>query len=379
MAEIDKKLDVAATIKTAGASTVSDVVNRTTLAAGAISLDTAIGDNFYGINHRQTPGAVPINKDSHGLTFFTRPEFNLSTVNIRAIRQLIPLLTSDEASVQRVIRCLLDPRLQREGTPCQFVDANLPFISVLTNNLLSMSGWPDVEVDTFTSSPGIYKEAWFIVDSLAQNLSTYDITATFRNIDGDPITLLFFIWAHYSSLVYQGLMIPYPEKIIRNEIDYLTRIYRLVLDKNKRYVQKIGATGISAPMNSPMGASFNFDASTPLNQSNNQISINFRCAGALYQDDILVWAFNQTVAKYNSYMADKNFSTKRVSQATATLPAVYQTTHTTYKQIPYEALDLFNNRGYPRIEPETYELQWWVPPDLYKERYGIYLEQAGKS
>ena len=377
MAEYDKKLNVAAVIKTAGAADVPDTVNRTMQASGAFSGDTAIGDNFFGINHRQTPGAVPINKDSHGLTFFTRPEFNLSENNVRTMRQLMPLMTTNEASIQRVIRCLLDPRLQREGTPCPLVDANMAFIPVLTNNLLSISGWPDVEVDLFTSAPGVYKEAWFMVDSTAQNLSTYDITANFRNIEGDPITLMFFIWAHYASLVFQGLMIPYPENLLANRIDYQTRIYRLVLDKDKRFVQKIGATGIAVPLSSPIGASFNFDASKPFNQTNDQLSVTFRCAGALYLDDFLIEAFNRTVAKYNTAMDSKNFRTVPAPRGVS-LRDEYITTHSTYKQIPYEALDLFNNRGYPRISPDNYELQWWVTPQDYKERYAIYLEQKGK-
>lgn len=371
-----KDFDPSSTVKTYGGGTVSESVSKVSLTSTAISIDTAIGDNFYGINHRQEAGAVPINKDGHGLTFITRPAFNLSAPNIRGSAMLHPLLNTNPNSIQRIIRAYLDPRLAREGVPCGLVDPNMAFIPVLTNNLLGISGWPDVENDTFTSQPGVYKEAWFMVDTLAQNLSTYDITMNFRNIEGDPITYLFFIWAHYASLVYTGELVPYPEYIVENEIDYLTRIYRLVLDKDKRFVQKIGATGIAVPLSSPIGASFNHDAASPLNKSNDQLSITFRCAGALYMDTRLIWAFNTTVAYFNSDMDSKKFSAKRKN------PDKYfnewEFTHSSYKQVPLEALGVFNNRGYPRIMPENNELTWWVPADLYKERYAIYLNQSGK-
>ena len=53
---------------------VDDVYSKTSIG----SIDSAISKSFYGINHRQTPSAIQINKDYYGLTFFTRPELNLT-------------------------------------------------------------------------------------------------------------------------------------------------------------------------------------------------------------------------------------------------------------------------------------------------------------
>jgi hypothetical protein len=376
MAENDKKFDVATVLKANGASDTEDGVNRISQAGGGFALDTAIGDNFFGINHRQTPNAVPINKDGHGLTFFTKPRMNMQADNLRMNRLMLPLLSNNETSLQRVIRCTLDPDLMKDGLACPFVDSDMAFIPVLTNNLLSISGFPDVEVDTFTSVQGAYKESWFMVDSVAQNLSTYDITANFRNIDGDPITALSFFWAHYASFVYQGLLVPKPDMIIENEIDYLTRIYRLVLDKNKRFVQKIGACGAAVPLNSPIGAAMAYDSTTPFNHSNDQLSLTFRCVGAIYQDTYLFYTFNKTVAMFNPEMVGSNFSAKLKKQSTTPgIPPEYEYRHPRYTMVPMEALDLFNNKGYPRIAPETGELQWWVPNELYQQRVTIYNQQ----
>lgn len=310
-------------------------------------LSTAIGDSFYGINHRQTPNAIQINKDYFGYTFFTRPLCNMTTDNIRMVRQLAPLLTKEPASVQRIVRCLLDPNLANTGINSPFVDNQQAFIPILTNHLMSMSGWPDVNIPSFTSPEGMYKEVYGHVDGNADNYGTYDITANFRNIPGNPITLLFFIWGLYSTYVTQGLLVPYPEFIVQNEIDYNTAIYRLVMDSSKTYVKGIAKAGAADIRSIPMGAKFNFESDRPMNQAmSDQISIPLRIFGAEYDNDILIFEFNEVVRMFNSTMADG----KREQF---------------YKEVPAQALELFNSSGYPRINPTTYKLEWWVSKEDY--------------
>lgn len=320
--------------------------------AGAVS--TALGDTFYGINHRQTPTPIQINKDYFGLTFFTKPRLNLTTDNVRALRQLSPLLNQNPDSLQRIIRCTLDPQLQRgrdggKDLSCSFVDQNQAFIPVLTNHLLSMNGWPDVVAPTHTTQEGVYKEASSWVDGTTKNYTTYDITANFRNIPGDPITSLFLVWSHYMSAVFEGEMVPYPESILENEIDYNTRIYRLVLDSTKSRVQKIGACGAAFPWSVPIGAAFDFANDRPINSGSDQISIPFRCMGAMYNDDILIYEFNRTVEMFNIMMSETNLAGGAMVK------------------IPMGAMSLFNTRGcYPHIHQDTYELEWYVTPDYYE-------------
>jgi hypothetical protein len=345
-------------------NTTLDDVFKTTPAG---SIDTAIGGVFYGINHRQQPSAIPINKDVYGLTFFTRPQLNLSPFNIAAERKFIPLTTSEPASIQRIIRCYLDPRLgynipgasdanRKLNSP--FVDNQNAFISVLTNHLQSCTGWPDPVVETFTSKPGAYKEVYGFTDSNIDEFSSYDITATFRNMVGDPISLLFATWLRYQANVFQGIMSPYPDFIVKNEIDYNTRIYRLVLDKNKKYVQKIACTGAAQPISVPMGSAFNFEHDKPMNISNENISINFRCFGYCYNDDIIVHEFNKTVGVFNEHMRDSYRNSNMV-------------------KIPSEALSIFNGKGYPRINQTTYELEWYVDQGLYSQLVGNYERHTG--
>lgn len=322
------------------------------------SIDKAIGNNLFGINHTQVKGAVASNKDNYGLTFFVRPQLNMQSDNLRNVRLFYSLLSESNVSIQRYVRCMLDPRIQTgykfngksiPALTCPLVDMNNAFIPVLSNNLLSISGWPDITVDTFTSKPGLYREVYSQVDGLTKNFEAFDLDATFRNTRGDPIIYMFFIWLHYMSNVFEGLMIPYLDFITENEIDYNTRIYRLVLDEQKTIVKKIAAVGVGYPISVPTGSFFDFNHEKPYNDQNREMSIRFKCLGVDYQDDILIKEFNDTVQIFNPGMRES----KLKSGSMVKLNKLIQ--------------GFFNNRGYPRIDPNTNELEWWVDKSLYNK------------
>ena len=324
-------------------ATLNDVMKTTTMG----DYRSAIGAALYGINHRMTPGPVPINRDYHGLVLLTRPQLNLSDVNIRAMRKFIPLLTTEETSIQRIVRKLLDPRLNK--LPCRLVDDKQAFIPLLTNHALSLSGFPDMYVNTRMSNPGIQKEVFGQVDDIIDLNHNYDVNIGFRNMTGDPITLLFSTWLEYMSGVFSGILVPYPDFIAANEIDYNTRIWRLVLDRSKRFVTKIGYTGASFPKNVPLGAAMDYTHDRPVNQNNDMLNIQFASFGARYNDPIMVHEFNKIVGTFNPDMRSgtDGFPIGRVIQL---LPS----------ELPF-----FNNRGYPRIDPDSMELQWFVSEGEY--------------
>lgn len=326
-------------------TTIDDIFKVTPVG----SINTAAGNAFYGINHRQQAAAIPVNKDMHGLTFFVRPQLNLTEYNMRTERQLIPLLTEEPASIQRIIRNYLDPRLGylSPNLTSPFVDNTNPFIPIMSNFLLSCTGWPDPVIESFTSKPGAYKEVWGYVDGVVDKYSTFSLTCSFRNMAGNPILKILYYWQIYMANVHEGVMSPYPDFIINNTIDYNTRIYRLILDKNKRFVSHIACTGVATPESVPLGTMFNFEHEEPLNQANKEISVQFKCYGYCYDDDIIIYEFNKAVEIFNPGMKDANINNLMV-------------------KIPYEALSAFNNKGYPRINPRTYELEWYVSTADYK-------------
>lgn len=332
------------------------------------SLSNAITNNIYGFNHRQTPAAIPINKDHYGFTFFTRPQLNMQTSNIRNLRILMPLVTAGEISYQRAIRCLLDPRLLAQygnnedddrvdrNMQCPIVDNKQAFFPLLTNHLISISGWQDITTPTFSAKEGLYKDGYSMVDGITTNYTTYDITATFRNSRGDPITMMFYYWTHYASAVFEGTLMPYLDMITQNEIDYNTRIYRIVLDSSKKYVQRLAATGASFPIAVPIGGIFDYSNEKPYNDVNSEIAIPFRCMGAIYNDEILIWSFNKTVTTFNKDMTDGLRESRMV-----------------LLEDP-QYMEIFNNRGYPRIDPKTYAFEWWVPRTTWDSRLEAFAQ-----
>ncbi len=323
---------------------------RKTLPGGSIT--TAISDTIGGINITQTPGAVPYSRDQQGFAFFTRPTMNMTAGNLRLKRNLARLLDDRPDSIRRMIRASLDIDAELEGYPSKLLNPMQSFIPILTNQLINISGFPDKEAIPWVSKPGYYKEVVSFVDNATDYNESFEVTANFRNIPGDPITEMMSAWVDYASLVFQGTLIPKAKYLVRNQIDYQTRIYRLVLDPTRKYVQNIFATNAAYPLNAPVGARATIEETGPLTQVNNQISIRFQCIGFMSYDDILVDEFNAVVCRGNSDMKDQ------------------------YRELELTKLEdfeksLFNHKAYPRINPKTMELEWWVYTELYAKMLGL--------
>jgi len=344
-------------------------VNFAALLNGAGSLTSAQTLNIRGINASGNGAMAPTNKDRYGLTFFTRPDLNMSYDNIGRDRMLTPLLSADPRSMARALRCMLSPEVMKDGLVSDIFDNEMAFIPLLTNNLLSISGWPDFTVDIYTSKEGVYKEQYSMVDSTSSIYNAFNVTANFRNIQGDPISLLFFIWVRYASLVYDGTMSPYFVNIMENTIDYNTRIYRLALNEQGTYVRWIGACGAAFPMASPLGNYFNFTSDSSFNFENEQISIPFRCMGAMYIDPIISIEFNATVAMFCIAMSDANRTSMMVKIG------VYEE-YPPYGYIGRLLLNYLKNQLFPRIDPMTMELEWWAKKDLFNSALE-YLKDKG--
>ena len=342
----------------ADSTSVKDTIDTISQQNAFGSMTAAYTDNLYGINATQTPPAVQTNKDYYGFVFFTKPDLNLTSANIRADRRFVRLLTNEQYSIERLIRCTLDSRLSRPNSKIgntaittPIVDPQQAFIPILTNNLLTISGWPDIEIPTRTSHAGMYKEEHVMIDGIMEQYGAYDVTASFRNLPGDPITKMLYYWATYAAKAYEGIFVPYPDNLIQNRIDSNTRIYRLILDSTKTKVQKITASGASIIGSLPTGASSDIEAGRPINNAFDQISITFKCTGFIQFDDILIHEFNRVVVMHNDAMNDSI----RTS---------------VYRKLTPNEIPLFNNKVYPRINLDTLDLEWWVDKTLYANKLG---------
>lgn len=348
------------------------------------SVQRAIANNLSGINFRQTGNPVPRSKNHNGFVFFTRPALNLSTLNITNYRGFYNLLSQNKASYQRFTRCILDPRMgasgpldMSPGIHSPFVDRQNPFISVLTNNALTGSGWPDITAPVHTSEAGLYGEEHSMVDGVTNNFESFDLDFVFKNTKGNPLIYLFYIWVKYQTLVAEGILNPYMDFITEVELDYNTRIYRVVLDNQKRYVTDIACTGASFPTNVPTGNLFDYNSETPYITRNGEINIRFRSNGFVAFEDIVKFWFNKTVGIFNTDMKrilehDMNGSPFDDAVARENTAKVYRIPGCGYVKIPFllnmaADIDGINNRllsvnhkAIPYINLHTNELEWWV-------------------
>lgn len=176
------------------------------------------------------------------------------------------------------------------------------------------------------------------------------MTCNYRNVQGDPITMMMAVWTFYMHAVYSGIMVPYPEMIARNQRDYDTAIYRLVLNDTRTYVQGIART-IAFPTTVPMGAKFNYDSTQRRVADNDDLSFNFQCHGAEYNDPVLFEDFNKTVLMFNPDLSDE----RRAS---------------THRRISAEEMSFLKYSGFPLINSLTHELTWWIPNDVYNRLVG---------
>ena len=324
-------------------------------AMGVGSLDKALVNNIYGINHMQNPGMVKANKDHQGFLFMTRPQLNLQPDNLRNYRELYPLLDNDPKSLAKAIRMLLDPRIGKgytypkpgggKGyvTPQKSVlmDNENAFIPMITNNIINVSGWPDEVMTTRSTEPGLHNQVFVSADGMVRNYGEFDLTINVQNVSGDPTSALLHTWLHYMTALKEGRMVPYFDHIVGDRIDYFTRVYRIVLNEQKTHVTKIFACIAGFPTSNPTGMFADYNRETPFSEQTKEISFRVKCMGFIAYDPLLIFHFNTTVGIFKPSMRDKYRDSDMV------------------KLSPNE-LRTYNHRAYPRIEPDTMEMQWWV-------------------
>lgn len=336
---------------------LNDFINQIVKNTGLSPRDQAVSDTFRGLNITGRNNAVPLNTENHGYTFFTRPYLNLSEQNCMVDRRLQMLLNPNPQSIERRVRAYLDPEQHRKKGYewCPGVDPLNPFIPLLSNNLISLTGWEDFTLNLSTTTPGVYRDAMSYVDDVPYQFGTYDLQMTTRNIDGDPITWMMAMLEIYMGLNREGRILPYPELLLLNEYDANIRIYRLVMDSTKTFVQRIAAPGAAMAMNAPTGQGLNFTgdgSETPYQTVSDQLNFSWRCMGLTIYDYILIYEFNELVQEFNPAMEDGKRGVQTV-------------------KLKKNEVNWFNFAAYPYINVEAHnELEWHVLRSEYDAKLG---------
>jgi hypothetical protein len=340
-----------------------DLISRK---SGIGQLNDAYLNMMRGINHRGLGNPVASTQDNTGIIFFTRPDLNLSYDNLAKQRVLMPLATQQDEppTIQRAIRTLLDPMSNDRGITSPLIDELNPFMAVLTNNLVSLSGWPDINPETYSSKEGVMRESWSMLTGIAKHNGEFDLTASFRNTQGSPIALLILTWLYYMYGVRFENMEPYLINQINIAIDSKTRIYHFILDPGRQYIQHSAVTGMGGfPTTFPIGSLFNFTGGDTMQRSQEQLPVTFKCNVAEYNDPINFREFNRLVARFNPALLIVDMNSN------GSLTTVGEQSETWVK-IPRNLLKGANYLGTPLIHEDTGELFWYCSIENYLKLLG---------
>lgn len=290
---------------------------------------------------------IQINSEKVGLTFFTRPRLNLSTTSLRQDPILAMLTTVDPLAQMFALRCNLDTVFATTTgkTPAlssPWVNTESPFCIPLSNALVGMSGWPDINVEYETTEAGYFAEDMTMVRGSDRGRRTYDISCTFRDIQGGFIMALIYYWLHAMALQMEGITVAYPDDRAANRLNYTCSIYRFTLDPSMRTITGWAKATGCFPINIPIGEKFNFGPGDSFIHTSQQFTVQFKANNVTYMDPRHLAAFNHLVKRYAWGGND------RPSDLVSAPPdAAYN-----FKGLPY--IDLING---------TNQLHWLAKPD----------------
>jgi hypothetical protein len=270
------------------------------------------------------------NHEVVGYTFITRPKLNLTTPSLRQDRILAMLDTAEDQSLPFAIRCYLDTNFAKRkdvaphALACPFFNEESPFIVPLSNNLVSLSGWPDPVVDTETTDGGFFNEDLTMAKGSDRLNRTYDLTLTFRDIQGGFILALLYMWIRYIELVVRGDVTAYAEDIDQRRINYTCSIYRFVMDPSRQFVTKWSKATGCFPKSIPLGNVFNFGDRDNFISSSAQYSVPFTANKIEIWDPIIFRDFNTISKRYCSGLQNGSYVPVDLTPTAATANQPFQ-------------------------------------------------------
>jgi len=248
--------------------------------------------------------AIQINSEMVGLTFFTKPRLNMTTQSLRQDPTLIMLDTMDPDLLPFAIRCNLDTKFSREGAGrdvaslCPWFNDTSPFNVPMSNLMSGISGWPDFSLEYETTESGTFSEDMTLVRGSDWGRRTYDLSCTFRDIQGGFLMSYFYYWLLAMALQMEGTIVAYPEDRSANRLNYTCSIYRFVMDPSMRTITKWAKATGCYPVNIPIGDVFNYGPGDSQIHTSQQFTIPFKANIIKYMDPRDLADFNTLVKRY---------------------------------------------------------------------------------
>lgn len=260
--------------------------------------------NNFGKFERYGTRFVMDNYLRTGYTFITRPELNLTPINVRQHRYMSLLEDQNPNHIQFAIKAYLDTRFCRYNLEkvalCPYIDYRSPFFNILMNNLQDFSGGPSYQLQTYTDEEGYFGEAQSIASGSDSFRKPFDLQLGFADPAGGPISAIFAFWLKYIEFVNIGLMLMYPDQMDERVLNYTVSIYRFLMDPSFRYIRRWAKYTGCFPINHPGATVFDFSSKGGYVDALRKFSIGFRCgSGQVDIDDpVVLVEFNTLVERY---------------------------------------------------------------------------------
>jgi hypothetical protein len=281
-----------------------EMINNIYMSSGAHNYNNPLQPFMYGLDRY---GSIRIadNLEFNGPVFITRPRLCLQTTNLRNSRLMAPLDTSNPNSIAFAIRALLDtnlmhdPSLREPYTNSILFDYRNPFMTPLCNAVSSISGLPDMLIETATTQGGLMTEGQqFAIGGDNLHRGAYELQLTFQDVQYGPIGAIFFYWLEYIRCVTRGYMLAYADDIDQQRINYTVSIYMFNLDPSRKYITHWCKCTGCFPRAHPIGAIMNRERNGARVRAAAELSIPFICNIVEYMDHAIFIDFNSLVERY---------------------------------------------------------------------------------
>jgi len=288
---------------------VKDMIDFAYTSSGGGKYFNQLQPFLYSLD-RYNSVRIPDNLEFNGPMFITRPRLCLQVSNLRNHRGMVALDTTDPNSIAFMIRALLDTNLATANehasatfkgpyTSSNIFDYRNPFITPLCNAASSVTGLPDLLLETATTSGGFMQEAQqFAIGGDNLHRASYEININFKDVQYGPIFAIFYYWIEYIRCVVRGYMLPYADDVDQQRINYTSSIYLFNLDPSRQYVTRWCKCTGCFPRSLPIGAVMNRDYNGARVKAAAELSIPFVCNVVEYMDPAILMDFNKLVARY---------------------------------------------------------------------------------
>ena len=260
---------------------------------------------FFTCLDRYGNNILLTNVENTGVTFITRPRLCFQSTNLRSQRRMTVLDTSNPNTVAFAIRALLDTNLNLNGRysdqlrDCPLVDTQNPFFTPLCNALQSLTGLPDISIASDKMDGGYMTEnQQFAIGGDDLSRADYQLTLSFRDVQGSLISSIFYFWLEYIRCVTRGLMLAYPDDIDEQCLNYTVSIYHFNLDPTGNYITDwVKCTGCY-PTSMPIGAKLQVNEGEFMNRAADKVDVNFVCNKVEYRDYAIFMDFDTLMRRY---------------------------------------------------------------------------------